>query len=253
MTIKYNANLIDLNKPSSYPDFYSFFPKDFLDSEESFQENLKTQPKNWYYKNNTVLYSVNSQGYRCNDFKYLDWSNSIIVLGCSYIFGTSVTDHDTLPFRLQELSGIDVINLGVTGGSQHTNLYNLVTLKMNGITPKAIVNAWPSSNRISNFYHDMTIFHSGPWNNWGFSDRFDYTENLSKFQTHKVNLNFSMKIVEMLFPDIPVFHTSMNKPDIDDRILYLPKIDFGRDLIHPGRKSHKANANTIYNLIKKYL
>lgn len=253
MIIENCANLIDLNKPSSYPSFYSFFSKDFLDSEESFKENLKTQPKNWYYRNNAVLYSVNSQGYRCNDFKYLDWGNSIIMLGCSYVFGASVTDHDTLPFRLQELLGIDVINLGVNGGSQYTNLYNLVTLKMNGITPKAIINVWPSSNRISNFRHDMTIFHSGPWNNWGFSDRFDYTENLSKFQTHKVNLDFSMKIVELLYPDTPVLHTSMIKTDIDDRMLYLPKIDFGRDLAHPGIESHKTNAIAIYNLIKERL
>jgi len=62
------------------------------DTEELFNHNLKIMPQDWFYRTNPVNYTVNSQGYRTEEFEKIDWAQSVVIFGCSTVFGTGVSD-----------------------------------------------------------------------------------------------------------------------------------------------------------------
>ena len=57
------------------------------DSRELFKKNLKSQPTSWKYRTTNITYRLNSMGYRTQEFDRIPWHKSIVLFGCSYIFG----------------------------------------------------------------------------------------------------------------------------------------------------------------------
>ena len=113
------------------------------DTKELFEENLKTQPDDWYYRTHEVKYTLNSFGYRTKEFDDIDWKESIVIFGCSNIFGIGVADEHTIPYFLEQLSGRPVINMGMGGSSIQTALHNSIILNDSEYpTPKVIIYAW---------------------------------------------------------------------------------------------------------------
>lgn len=140
---------------------FKFIP---IDTEELYKHNLKNQPEDWYYRHNDVTYTLNSKGYRAKEFDDIDWKNSIVIFGCSHIFGTGVTDQHTVPHFLEEISGFPVVNLGIAGSSIQTTLHNGIMLNDSGYpTPKAILPCWTSLTRYQ-IYLKKGMSHYGNWN-----------------------------------------------------------------------------------------
>ena len=158
--------LIDLcNTDNFYPVYDKFSG---LDSESNFKINLVNQPTDWIYRTKEVRYTLNSQHYRCESFDKIDWSNSILIFGCSITFGVGVDDEDTISARLQQHTDFKVVNLGAGASSQQFSLYNNILLKNNNIKPKAIIHLWTDSFRTFTVDEHYNIIHNGPWNNFGF-------------------------------------------------------------------------------------
>ena len=65
------------------------------DMPEEYEEQLKKQPKDWFWRDREVRYMCNWNGYRARDWEDYDWSESIVVLGCSMAYGVGVSNEDT--------------------------------------------------------------------------------------------------------------------------------------------------------------
>ena len=130
----------DLPGAGTYPFMSGDSKKDFIDS-------LKVKPKDWYYRNNPIKYTVNSHKFRTKEFEDIDWKNSIVMLGCSHTFGVGVTDEHTIAAYLEKFTGKYVVNLGSPGLSNGAIAYNTYYLKEKYPTPIAVVNLWTNMPR----------------------------------------------------------------------------------------------------------
>jgi hypothetical protein len=142
----------------------NFFPKGkvnycWSDEEEEFKKNLETQSSDWRYRKKKVYYTFNSYGYRCEkEFDEIDWKNSIVVFGCSMVFGQGVSDDETLPFFLSKLYNREVVNLGVPSCSNNFILDNAIRLVKKYGPPYAMIMMWTLSNRLA-YYGEKSIKH----------------------------------------------------------------------------------------------
>jgi hypothetical protein len=259
--------LIDLTKDSTqmrvdkFHPIYSKFAT--ADTEFNFQINLTNQPVNWIYRTKQVNYTLNGQYYRCDPFDKINWEESILIFGCSNTFGVGLDDSDTISARLQELTGFNVVNLGVGGSCQQISLYNTVLLKNNNIKPKAIIHIWTDSMRPFSIDKDYDIQYNGPWNNFGFSKDVPTSVLDSLFvesKAHVVSAMFNRMTVNSLYNDIPIVHASHFKEMCDEQnskypklpVVFLPFKDRARDLLHPGVDSSINAAQILHSELIKF-
>ena len=128
--------------------------KDFWDespdSSYHFERNLKVLPEKWRFRKDTVGYEFNSEGFRTTEFDKVDWQNSYVILGCSYVFGIGVPQRETIGHYIEQQLGKPVINLGV-GGASVTAIYNnLVKLLTDFGKPKGVIILWTWPHRKTN-------------------------------------------------------------------------------------------------------
>lgn len=131
------------------------------DSQELFQTNLKIQPADWVYHDCTITYSLNSYGYRAPEFHLVDWSNSIVIFGCSNVVGIGLPENDTVSSQLQRLTGRPVINMGASSSSMEFSVYNSGILRANYPPPYAVVHIWTVYDRCTEFIKNGQVKHHG--------------------------------------------------------------------------------------------
>jgi hypothetical protein len=83
-------------------------------------------------------YTLNSQGYREQEWIDIDWNNSYIFLGCSHIYGVGVAIDETIPKLMQDRLSTCCVNLGIPGGNNYFSMVNSAKLINAGITPKGV-------------------------------------------------------------------------------------------------------------------
>ena len=151
------------------------------DRRDLYEKNLKKQPKDWYYRTAKIKYNLNSFGYRTKEFDQIDWKNSIVMFGCSHVFGTGVEEQYSISSLLEELIGIPVINLAVDGGSNQIMFHNSLVLSELYPPPKAIVYFWTSFGRFFIYSHDKIESHHVNTNGDEYNDLVGYanTYNLA--------------------------------------------------------------------------
>jgi hypothetical protein len=220
------------------------------DTKKVYQKNLLTQPDDWYYRNNPITYTLNSNGYRTHEFKDIDWANSIVIFGCSYVFGTGLDDKHTISSQLEEMLNIPVINMGVGGSSMMFNLHNSMLLRDGYPTPKAIVMFWPGYNRIVEYHKYQTQFY-GPWNTDpnSLSDLW-----LANNNNAIANTMFISKTSRLIWQDRCPYYEATWDPDtkkiIGCDLIQMLEQDYARDMMHSGFKSAKYIAEIIANKLK---
>lgn len=121
---------------------------------------LPGNPKNLLKSSNYNTPEVNSLGYRTVDFNNIDWSDSVVIFGCSYVFGVDLANNETIAFQLQELIKRPVINMGVPASSISYAFFN--QLALSNTKPYAVINLWTSVARQTYFAEDVP-YHLGPW------------------------------------------------------------------------------------------
>jgi hypothetical protein len=233
-----------LNFLKADPDLDSSFTG--TDTKELYDENLKIQPDDWYYRNNAVRYTINSMGYRCPEFKKINWQDSIVVFGCSVVFGTGVDDQHTIPAMIEQKSGIPTINMGVGGSSMMYAFHNSLILSQKFPTPKAVVHLWTDYSRTV-YYRKRYIEHYGQWN---IEDN-NYIDHWNKDDEHaKSHAVFNQMASKQLWCEKTKYYEA-SVFTATQKLLDCNKIkngiDKARDLMHTGIKTNDLAADQILN------
>lgn len=245
--IKYKHTLLPLRQTLSKN---KFLPHDTYlhskwsgtDNKERFEENLKSQSPDWFYRTHSVAYTLNSSGYRAPEFKTIDWCNSVVMFGCSNVYGTGLDDEDTISNQLSKIIGHPVINMGSIGSSMAFALHNSVVLHDLCSTPAGVVYIWPSHNRCLE-YRRNSVFHHGPWS----MEENGFMDVLTRNPNHtEVSALLTQKIAKALWRG----KTKLYEATFSDDSKFLncetlQYLDVARDLWHPGRLSAIEAANKI--------
>lgn len=216
------------------------------DNLAKFRRNLRDQPPEWYWRKHPVRYTLNSQQYRCNEWDQINWSESILVFGCSFVFGEGVDDNQTLPYYLSEILDVPCINLGQPGGSITMNWANSTRICDYGITPKAVIYLWPAYHRLSEFRDRVSIINRGPWTTR--EDSILATEWMAHDEQSKQFSYYCTRSSRLLW-QCPVLEYSWDVETVTAlglRSLTMGSpVSYARDMSHPGPDFHSQAAATI--------
>jgi hypothetical protein len=227
-----------------------------MDSEDAFKKSLEEQPDDWEYRNKEVYYDINTQGFRTYDLDTVDWDNSIVLFGCSQVFGVGLAEEDTLAKQIEELVDVPVINLAVGGGSNDITTANMSLLAMMGARPRAVVNFWTSPFRFSFFQgQDRETITIGPWvkAGWAYAEEgqidfaeayYGYVNNChfyEKLNLQRIQQNLAWRGVPTQVIDASFFKDVAKFLELD----YIERTDFARDLGHNGKDTTKRAAEYV--------
>lgn len=218
------------------------------DSEELFLKNsAKLANTDWPYHTQEIVYNLNEQGYRTSDWNSINWAESIVVLGCSFVLGEGLAEKDTISAQLSNLMGRNVVNLGVSGSSMLYSLQNLTLLLNNFPTPWAVVQIWTNCNRIHIYCPDVVGFTNAGF----FGNNNEHKEFYKNWIQYPVNPNtnmwFTAQISRLLcqhrtrYYEATMFEETRKLIGCNEII----QVDYARDLAHPGPMSMKAIAENI--------
>jgi len=221
------------------------------DDKKTYEQNLKSKPADWYWRDRTITYKVNSQHYRCSEWDQIDWNNSILILGCSMVFGLGLDEEQTISAQLSHRLNTSVVNLGVPGISAMFQWINTTRLVEQSITPLRVVYIWPHYFRVADIVDQTNHIVCGRWN---FKTN-DLSNSWSDRENH--SLEFLRTCIESTKQQwsCPTHHytfclrTSEYLPDIH-RFRFDEYIDYSRDTQHPGPKTIEQWADKIANDIQ---
>lgn len=224
------------------------------DSVDLYRKNLKKQPNDWYYRTNRITYDTNSYGYRTKDFDQISWKDSIVIFGCSNVFGIGVDESNTLSANLSRYSNREVINMGVPASSNELMLYNSLMLKRKYGIPWCVIFVWTSVQRSTHFY-ELDVTHIGHWN-YKDSEKILESKLFEAYnipwQNAPIKSYYNVMIAKDIWEKETNFYSTSQFMSTSEycKIDYLPYfIPDARDLSHPGIESMKMNAEILYNKI----
>lgn len=230
------------------PDEYSN-----TDSITSLQESLKKMPPDWKYRNKKVTYKLNSNGFRTYEWKDVNWKDAIVLIGCSNTFGVGVSDDETIAYELEQLTGRQVVNLGIPSASNELLLHTAALLLERFDRPHAIAVNWTACDRFRYFEFEG-YWQIGLWNAFNVTGKREetllklyqyrntdiYNENMLTYYTAKSFKQLCKDRVPLVefsyFPAAARFARST----------YFKFTCDARDLIHPGHLDHCRVAEYIH-------
>lgn len=218
------------------------------DRPELFETTLKKADPNWHYRSKAIQYKSNKLKYRNDEFDTIDWNNSIVVFGCSMVFGIGVANDETISHYLQEHTGIATVNMGIGGSSNFHTWHNVLQLIDAGYKPKAIVNVYTTLDRLLYFGNDITCTLGGWTSDSGNSE--NEKRLYQSWTLHDKHLIGYAKLlqqtIQLLCKDIPYVECSYFQHSAESLLIpRLFKSDLGRDMKHPGPETNKKTALTI--------
>ena len=105
-------------------------------------------PDNFYYHN--------SFGFRNDqDFDDVDWENTYALVGCSYVYGQAVENHNTISSILTSEYNMPTINFGTPGASNRV-IHNNAIHAIKKYKPKKVIILWSHPNR-NNWTHNYNV------------------------------------------------------------------------------------------------
>lgn len=228
------------------------------DSKNHFEENLNTQPLDWEYRTKSVLYNRNSLGHRCTELETLK-DDFVLFIGCSLTEGVGVALEDTFTYKLAQDLGLDYYNLGLAGSGADLLCENLSKWFLNiKKVPKLVVIQWPAPNR---YYQRFTdgLTPVGAWiavRNGIVSDevkqatKYDFVneEVINNF-VNASSAGYFEHFSTVLRTTTLNFLNCLGIKYIEFTDEEFPKLDVGRDLIHPGTQSNTQLALFLRSII----
>jgi len=211
------------------------------DSPALFEKNLQTQPHDWHYRTKEVTYQCNSDGYRAPEWSTIDWSNAVVVFGCSCTVGVGLAEDETVTAQLSSRLNRPVVNMGVSASSMKFSFINSALLSKHFPTPYAVVNLWTNIDRFT-LFNENDIDHSGPWDNTEIYAEFVKNQYHSMIEATYISTaskelwKHRCRYYSASFFDISAHYTESDWVSIDNR---------ARDLTHPGKESAKQMADLI--------
>lgn len=216
------------------------------DSEKVFKKNLKKKPIDWIYRTKEITYEYNENGFRERPFDEINWSESVVLFGCSNIEGIGLANEDTLARRLEKIIDRPVVNLGIGGSGIDIACWNSTILHARYPKPKAVIQIWSSLDRYSDYQKEKYV---------------PYMANLSGYA---YRLNWENRSMRYILTDrqmwendaIYIEQTFFIHPKHILEFLNLKRnfqvIDEARDLVHPGIESNQLAAEELAKILETY-
>ena len=219
------------------------------DTEKLFSENLLKQPTTWKYRTKEVTYILNNQSYRAPAWETIDWKNSVVILGCSNVFGVGLAEDETINHCLSLLIDRPVINLGVGASGMSFAMQNSVLLNKNFPTPWAVINIWSDPYRIHEFTYKSSIVHHTAFHDDELHSKFWGRSEINP----EMHSYFACKATEAIWSSKTKYLSYSHWDSLDkDSIkrLQLTEYDFARDLAHPGSMSAEQTAKILADALR---
>lgn len=94
------------------------------------------------------FYTFNSSGYRTYEFSELQDGEFDLAVGCSYVEGLGLRQHETWLHHYETLSGVRLVNLGKGGGSNTSTKFSLLSWVLGDYPkPRKIIVLWTEPSR----------------------------------------------------------------------------------------------------------
>jgi len=219
-----------------------------VDSKELYEKNLSTQPKDWYYRETKISYQMNEYGHRSKSVKELNFDNYVLFLGCSNTKGVGLEIEKTFPYLVSKELNCDYYNLAVEGSGIDVQEHNLVTwfYRFNH-KPKFVIVQYPDMTRYMAQYPGYdSLLPNGVWSEDDNTKKFivnshevGYLEARAKFCVNTIRQVISVPLVIINFDGIKKY----------DYGITIKKLDWSRDFIHAGIKSHEKITSNILEQI----
>ena len=215
------------------------------DSETNVRINEEIFGKEWYYYKKEISYINNEEGFRTRSFIDLDWSNCVVVLGCSNIKGTGNALEDTVGVQLEKILNIPVISLGISGAGVDLTCRNSLVLHNTRPFPKAVVQVWTGLDRYCDFSPPRGI-KKHMANRSGYCFKHDWGIR----SQHYIDSDRALWQGKTIYSEHSFFKHTADTLGID----FIDEKDQARDLDHPGYLTNRLAAEQIaQKLIEKGL
>jgi hypothetical protein len=171
-----------------------------------------------------------------------------LFIGCSLTEGVGVALEDTFAYKLSQELDMDYYNLGLAGSGADLLSENLSMWLGNiGKKPKLVVLQWPAPNRYYKEFHEG-LTPVGAWIAARYDSVSDDVKRATKydFVNNEVIRNFVdacdagyFEHFHKVLRTVTTTYLDLLKiPYIEFSDNDFPKLDVGRDLLHPGIKSN---------------
>lgn len=232
----------------------------YTDWEDLYKRNYILKPEEWPWRDKEVLYTHNKQGYRAPEWKDVDWSNSILFFGCSFVYGVGINAEDSCAHQLSLLTNNPVVNLGCPGSSPMFQWVNTTILRTHDINPKAVVYYWPYAPRIAQLQYDKdAICHPT------YPVRGGFNESWARTDEHNIEYLRYVMINTNLLWNCPILHYHMEESvtKLIKGLTHMPHshvrtfLDEARDyneernVWHAGPETNKFWAKVVYDDLMK--
>jgi hypothetical protein len=233
-----------LDGPGKQPGEFNYIDTDTFELRRSLEKKIGTR---WKYYNKTLTYTNNSNGYRAPEWDQVDWNNSVIVMGCSNVYGVGHDDNDTLPRCIERKIGIPVVNLGASGSGLSFHVENTNILLAAGIKPKAVVLLHPQAARFTYFFKEghnniapwrTEKLHRDMWSYYTYDDH--HVNKMQEINSTVISNMWRCPVIKYSF-------------SWEDNMIANPAFEYDQsaDDIHPGDETFDKLSSDIAHDLKQ--
>lgn len=206
---------------------------------------LSKEHQDYWNKQPTISYKLNSYGFRSDEFFEEECRESITFLGCSNTYGSHLHKENTWSYLVANELNLKEINLGICGGSLDSafRVYNeWQPIHKSKITCLFI----PPGSRMETIRH-------GRWNNIGqwTLDRTDtsaetrlFIADLLSDISQEVRTDRNIAAIKYIAQETQSKLIVMNYNEV-----FVSFVDKARDGLHPGPKSNRFLADKFIQMI----
>jgi hypothetical protein len=209
------------------------------------KKRTREQLINLGYTDKCITYKYNEYGFRTENFH--NKGNSIIFLGCSFTEGVGVRYQDTMANVVSKRLNLDGINLSVGGGANDTS-FRLANYWIEKLKPSIVVFQPTEVSRLETFCDDHIPRLCLP--SPAFSEDWlscYYKNYILNDENFKLNYDKNRLAIEQICQNNRIKFIQT----YDGDLRHWPIDDFGRDLAHPGVKSHQYMSDIILRKINE--
>lgn len=214
------------------------------DNKKSWNKNRKKLGPGWYYYNkgeNVISYDRNEFGFRERPVADIDWSNSIVLFGCSVVEGIGNVLEDTIAKQVENILNMPVLNLGVSGSGIDLASVNSLILHNDYPTPKAVVQLWSGIGRYCDFFSYTEAEHYRATNR-KYRAEYDW-KNRNRYYVEADRTLWKNKTI---YYEGSIFVSTASELDVT----FYKVNDFARDGDHPGPITNRLIAEDIAENLK---
>lgn len=230
--MKFYGDFIGQDDPDSTQLFYGG------DEKINYEKNLIEMPEDWIYRDYPIKYKYNKHGHRCKNMTEIDMYNYVLFTGCSHTEGIGLKLEDSFPYLISKSLNCDYYNLSLAASGIDVLMHNLlIWFSKFKYKPRCVFIQWPDHSRFLTLKDGFTnLVPCGSWTQETSAKKFIVNAEQSGFFNFRKHIIHSLITNVIDVPIVSIHYSALQT--YDSTGLYLKKIDYARDRIHTGIKSH---------------